>query len=142
MDLFELWENGTVTQHSLNVYELKQAQRKDRYAELAKKNRAKSTQLHDESIKLGSVIPMGQADPSAITANAVTATYSIKLTTKCVSLSRRIKRQTTTKIKLKISAPIFLPMIQTAIEKLKIKLAKLEDRQADMEEKKCRGPSK
>lgn len=118
----------------MNYYEQKQEARRERYQALAEKNREESINRYQTSCQLGEMIPFGQpilighhserGHRSLIDKINNNMRKSIELDKKADYYENRANN-----ISNNISSDD-----PDAIEKLKLKLAKLEDRQKDMKE--------
>jgi hypothetical protein len=118
----------------MNYYEQKQEARRERYQALAEQNREKSNQNYETSHRLGEMIPFGQpilvghhserGHRSLIDKINNSMRKSIELDKKADYYENRANN-----ISNNISSDD-----PDAIDKLEIKLAKLEDRQRDMKE--------
>lgn len=119
----------------MNYYEQKQEARREHYQALAEKNREESNRLYETSRKLGEMIPFGQpilvghhserGHRSLLDKINNNMRKSIELDEKANYYENRANN-----ISNNISSDD-----PDAIEKLKVKLAKLEDYQTDMKEK-------
>jgi len=118
----------------MNYYEQKQEARRERYQALAEKNREESNRRYEASHKLGEMIPLGQP--------ILVGHYSERGHR---SLLEKINNNMRKSIELDKKADYYENRANNignnissddpnAIEKLKVKLAKLEDRQRDMKE--------
>jgi len=119
---------------SMNHYEQKQEARRERYQALAEKNREESNRRYGASHKLGEMIPLGQP--------ILVGHYSERGHR---SLLEKINNNMRKSIELDKKADYYENRANNisnnissddpnAIEKLKVKLAKLEDKQRDMKE--------
>jgi len=119
---------------SMNHYEQKQEARRERYQALAEKNREESNRRYEASHKLGEMIPLGQP--------ILVGHYSERGHR---SLLEKINNNMRKSIELDKKADYYENRANNisnnissddpnAIEKLKVKLAKLEDKQRDMKE--------
>ena len=118
----------------MNHYEQKQEARRERYQALAEKNREESNRRYEASHKLGEMIPLGQP--------ILVGHYSERGHR---SLLEKINNNMRKSIELDKKADYYENRANNisnnissddpnAIEKLKVKLAKLEDKQRDMKE--------
>lgn len=118
----------------MNYYEQKQEARRERYQALAEKNREESNRRYEASHKLGEMIPLGQP--------ILVGHYSERGHR---SLLEKINNNMRKSIELDKKADYYENRANNisnnissddpnAIEKLKVKLAKLEDKQRDMKE--------
>jgi len=118
----------------MNYYEQKQEARRERYQALAEKNREESNRRYGASHKLGEMIPLGQP--------ILVGHYSERGHR---SLLEKINNNMRKSIELDKKADYYENRANNisnnissddpnAIEKLKVKLAKLEDKQRDMKE--------
>ena len=118
----------------MNHYEQKQEARRERYQALAEKNRKESNRRYEASHKLGEMIPLGQP--------ILVGHYSERGHR---SLLEKINNNMRKSIELDKKADYYENRANNisnnissddpnAIEKLKVKLAKLEDKQRDMKE--------
>lgn len=119
----------------MNYYEQKQEARRERYQALAEKNREESNRRYETSHKLGEMIPFGQ--PILIGHHSERGHRSLldKINNnmrKSIELDEKANyyENRANNISNNISSDD-----PDAIEKLKVKLAKLEDYQTDMKEK-------
>lgn len=119
----------------MNHYEIKQEARRERYLALAKKRRAESDQRYNTSKKLGEMIPFGQPILVGHHSEAGHRRHIDKIHNnmrKAVELDKKADYYEDKANNMSKSISSDDP---DAIEKLKVKLAQLEDYQTDMKEK-------